>query len=159
MLVQAGKYLSDNYFPGLIFLSFLRVKEMAVSSHSRSEVKVTHLPTGKAFSAGFFRSQHKNKELAIKVIKARLQADRLGLKRPAVVEDMSDTVCPICELGLLEERFETLRMEILGEEFDVPSLYYVCTHCLSEQMNDFLLKKNIEFTEAARNFAATISVD
>lgn len=132
---------------------------MVVNCHSKSEIKVTHLPTGKTFSAGFFRSQHKNKDLAIRVIKARLQADRLGLKRPEIVEDVSDTVCPICELGLLEERFETLRMEILGEEFDVPSLYYVCTHCQSEQMNDFLLKKNIGFTQAARDFAATISVD
>ncbi|PTH78884.1 peptide chain release factor family protein [Aeromonas veronii] len=129
---------------------------MVVNCHSKSEIKVTHLPTGNTFSASFFRSQHKNKDLAIRVIKARLQADRLGLKRPEIVEDVSDTVCPICELGLLEERFETLRMEILGEEFDVPSLYYVCTHCQSEQMNDFLLKKNIGFTQAARDFAVSI---
>jgi hypothetical protein len=129
---------------------------MVVSCHSRSEVKVTHLPTGKTFSAGFFRSQHKNKELAVRVIKARIQAEIIGLKRPEIVDDVSDTVCPICEEGLLEERLETLRMELLGEEFDVPSLYYVCTHCKSEQMNDFLLKKNIEFTQAARDFAVFI---
>lgn len=129
---------------------------MVVSCHSRSEVKVTHLPTGETFSAGFFRSQHKNKELAVRVIKARIQAEIIGLKRPEIVDDVSDTVCPICELGLLEERLETLRMDFLGEEFDVPSLYYVCTHCKSEQMNDFLLKKNIEFTQAARDFAVAI---
>jgi hypothetical protein len=129
---------------------------MVVSCHSRSEVKVTHLPTGETFSAGFFRSQHKNKELAVRVIKARIQAEIIGLKRPEIVDDVSDTVCPICELGLLEERLETLRMDFLGEEFDVPSLYYVCTHCQSEQMNDFLLKKNVEFTQAARDFAVAI---
>lgn len=103
---------------------------------------------------------HKNKDLGVKTIKARLHADEIGLERPSICEDTEGTVCPICDKGILKQVHEYLHYEYkngnfyenpLSNEYEVLSLYLVCEGdeeaCGSEQADGYCLSYNKEIIE------------
>lgn len=56
------------------------------SWYSRNSVKVTHEPTGETIQIDdlFSRSQHKKKDMAIKILRSRLWAEQNGYGRSEI---------------------------------------------------------------------------
>lgn len=84
---------------------------MSISCYSKNCVRVKHLPSGYEVICDSSRYMHKNKDLGVKTIKARLHADEIGLERPNICEDTEGTICPICEKGVLKQVQEYLHYE------------------------------------------------
>ena len=84
---------------------------MLISCYSKNCVRVKHLPSGHEVICDSSRYIHKNKDLGVKTIRARLHADNIGLERPSICEDTEGTVCPICEKGTLKQVHEYLHYE------------------------------------------------
>ena len=113
----------------------------------KSSVRVTHIPSGESVIVMKERSQHKNKELGLNIIRARLQAEELGLEKPMVDNDTVNTRCPICEQGILTELVSYREETILGELFSIPSVYCTCSYCEVEQVDPEQLRTNKEFMQ------------
>lgn len=126
------------------------------SQYNKNEVRVTHMPSGATVTTSLYRTMHRNKDLAIRVIKARLSADAAGWRRPAINETTAGTRCPICEQGFLSEHVEMLSKEVYGEMFEIPSLYCICSYCGSEQADGEQVNKNAEFMRKAAQFSLLI---
>lgn len=131
---------------------------MSIACYSKNCARVKHIPSGHEVIVDNNRQMHKNKDTGIKIIAARLNADRIGLQRPIIEESCSGTMCPICEQGILEERHEYLkykyncgfRLDPDGD-YEVLSLYLVCCggedSCGSEQIDGYCLSYNKETME------------
>ena len=129
---------------------------MSISCYSKNCVRVKHLPSGYEVICDNSRYMHKNKDLGVKTIRARLYADGIGLERPSICEDTEGTVCPICEKGILKQVHEYLHYEYkngnfyenpLSNEYEVLSVYLVCQGedaCGSEQVDGYCLSYNKE---------------
>lgn len=126
------------------------------SQYNRNEVRVMHMPSGTTVTTSLYRTMHRNKDLAIKVIRAKISADVSGWCRPIICEQTAGTRCPICEQGVLSEQVEMNQKEIYGEQFDIPSLYCICSHCGSEQADGEQVDKNAQFMRDAASFALMI---
>ena len=61
---------------------------MSSACYSKNCVRVKHLPSGHEVICDSSRYMHKNKDLGVKTIKARLHADEIGLERPSICEDV-----------------------------------------------------------------------
>lgn len=133
---------------------------MSISCYSKNCVRVKHLPSGYEVTCDSSRYMHKNKDLGVKTIRARLHADEIGLERPSICEDTEGTVCPICEKGILKQVHEYLHYECkngnfyenpLINEYEVLSIYLVCDGdeeaCKSEQVDGYCLSYNKETIE------------
>lgn len=114
---------------------------MMLYACNKSLIRIKHIPSGHEVSCEKERSQHKNKITAIKTIKAKLYADSLGFQRPVIEENVENTICPICEKGILELQHEYL---LFREDFEVLSLYYTCSYCKFEQVDATLATYNKE---------------
>lgn len=125
---------------------------MSMACHSKNCIRIKHIPSGHEVICDKERSQHKNKDLCIKTIRAKLNADQLGLQRPIINEDCSDTICPICEQGILRQVGEYIRYSYnsgfrqdINGDYKVLSLYLVCDGgCGSEQADGFCADYNSE---------------
>lgn len=117
------------------------------STQLNNSVKVIHIPSGESVVVMKERSQHKNKSTALNIIKSRLQAEELGLEKPVIDNDTVNTICPICEQGILTEQVNYREEIILGELFSVPSVYCTCSYCEVEQVDPEQLRTNKEFMQ------------
>lgn len=137
---------------------------MSISCYSKNCVRVKHLPSGYEVICDNSRYMHKNKDLGVKTIKARLHADKIGLERPSICEDTEGTICQICEKGTLKQVHEYLHYEYkngnfyenpLSNEYEVLSIYLVCDGdeeaCKSEQLDGYCLSYNKETIEMLYN--------
>lgn len=93
------------------------------STQLNNSVRITHMPSGESVVVMKERSQHKNKVIGLNIIRARLKAKNLRLEKPVVDNDTVNTLCPICEQGILTEQVSYREETILGELFSVPSVY------------------------------------
>lgn len=119
----------------------------------RSEIKVTHLPSGESVTAKFARSQHKNKDAAVKVLASRLRAKKIGLEKPVMDEEIEGTRCPICEEGVLIEKTELNQYLVGGERFEIPSHFCQCDYCGSDQASPSQVSQNAAYMAAAKDYA------
>lgn len=117
------------------------------SAQLNNSVKVIHIPSGESVVVMKERSQHKNKATALNIIKSRLQAEELGLEKPVIDNYTVNTICPICEQGILTEQVSYREETILGELFSVPSVYCTCSYCEVEQVDPEQLRTNKEFMQ------------
>ena len=117
------------------------------SPQLNSSVRITHIPSGESVVVMKERRQHKNKATALNIIKSRLQAEELGLEKPVIDNDTVNTICPICEQGVLTELVSYREETILGELFSVPSVYCTCSYCEVEQVDPEQLRTNKEFMQ------------
>lgn len=133
---------------------------MSISCYSKNCVRVRHTPSGHEVICDNSRYTHKNKDLGVKTIRARLHADEIGLERPSICEDTEGTVCPICEKGTLKQVHEYLHYEHkngnfyenpLSDEYEVLSVYLICQgeeeSCGSEQVDGYCMSYNKETIE------------
>lgn len=133
---------------------------MSSTCYSKNCVRVKYLPSGHEVICDSSRYMHKNKDLGVKTIQARLHADNIGLERPNICEDTEGTICPICEKGILKQVHEYLHYEYkngnfyenpLSNEYEVLSIYLVCEGdeeaCKSEQCDGYCLIYNKETRE------------
>lgn len=117
-------------------------------------VKIKHLPSNHEVMCDKERSMHKNKDLCIKTIKAKLYADKLGLERPIINERIEGTCAQFVNQGVLVEKHEYLKYSYKTQngfrldpegEYEVFSLYLQCQlGCGSEQMDAHCLEYNKE---------------
>lgn len=121
-----------------------------------NSVRITHIPSGESVIIMKERSQHKNKVIGLNIIRARLQAEELGLEKPMVDNDTVNTRCPICEQGVLTELVSYREETILGELFSVPSVYCTCSYCEVEQADTEQLRTNKEFMQIVYQLASKI---
>ena len=119
-------------------------------------VRITHIPSGESVVVMKERSQHKNKVIGLNIIRARLQAEELGLEKPMVDNDTVNTICPICEQGILAELVSYREETILGELFSVPSVYCTCSYCEVEHVDPEQLRTNKEFMQIVYQLASKI---
>jgi hypothetical protein len=126
------------------------------STQLNSSVRITHIPSGESVVVMKERSQHKNKELGLNIIRARLQAEELGLEKPMVDNDTVNTRCPICEQGILIELVNYREEIILGELFSVPSVYCTCSYCEVEQVDPEQSRTNKEVLQIIYQLASKI---
>ena len=126
------------------------------STQLNNSVRITHIPSGESVVVMKERSQHKNKVLGLNIIRARLQAEELGLEKPMVDNDTVNTRCPICEQGVLTELVNYREETILGELFSVPSVYCTCGYCEAEQVDPEQLRTNKEFLQIIYQLASKI---
>ena len=117
------------------------------STQLNNSVRITHIPSGESVVVMKERSQHKNKATALNIIKSRLQAEELGLEKPVIDNDTVNTICPICEQGILTEQVSYREETILGELFSVPFVYCTCSYCEVEQVDPEQLRTNKEFMQ------------
>lgn len=132
---------------------------MSMACYSKNCVRIKHIPTDYQIIVDCHRHMYKNKDIGVKNIKAKLYADKLGLQRPIIEEDVSETICPICEKGILKQVHEYLHYEYkngnfyqnqLSNEYEVLSLYLLCVGedgCGSEQCDGYCLNFNKETLE------------
>jgi hypothetical protein len=99
---------------------------------------------------------HKNKELGLNIIRARLQAEELGLNKPMIDNYTVNTICPICEQGILTEQVSYREETILGELFSIPSVYCACSYCEVEQVDPEQLRTNKEVLQIIYQLASKI---
>jgi len=114
------------------------------STQLNNSVRITHIPSGESVVVMKERSQHKNKAIALNIIKSRLQAEELGLEKPVIDNYTVNTICPICEQGILTEQVSYREETILGELFSIPSVYCACSYCEVEQVDPEQLRTNKE---------------
>jgi len=126
------------------------------STQLNNSVRITHIPSGESVVVMKERSQHKNKELGLNIIRARLQAEELGLEKPVVDNDTVNTICPICEQGILTELVSYREETILGELFNVPFVYCTCSYCEVEQVDPEQLRTNKEVLQIIYQLASKI---
>ena len=126
------------------------------STQLNNSVRITHMPSGESVFVMKERSQHKNKVLGVNIIRARLQAEELGLEKPMVDNDTVNTRCPICEQGVLTELVSYREETILGELFSIPSVYCTCSYCEAEQVDPEQLRTNKEFMQVVYQLASKI---
>lgn len=126
------------------------------STQLNNSVRITHMPSGESVVVMKERSQHKNKVLGVNIIRARLQAEELGLNKPMVENDTVNTICPICEQGILTEQVSYREETILGELFSVPSVYCTCSYCEVEQVDPEQLRTNKEVLQIIYQLASKI---
>ena len=126
------------------------------SAQLNNSVRITHMPSGESVVVMKERSQHKNKVLGVNIIRARLQAEELGLEKPIVDNDTVNTICPICEQGILTEQVSYREETILGELFSVPSVYCTCSYCEVEQADPEQLRTNKEVLQIIYQLASKI---
>lgn len=117
------------------------------SAQLNNSVKVIHIPSGESVVVMKERSQHKNKAIALNIIKSRLQAEELGLEKPVIDNYTVNTICPVCEQGILTEQVSYREETILGELFSIPSVYCACSYCEVEQVDPEQLRTNKEFMQ------------
>lgn len=129
---------------------------MATSCYSKASIRIKHTPYEHEVVCNTTRHQYRNKDLYIKTIKTKLYADELGLERPEIEEDTAETICPICENGVLKQGYEYLHYEYkngnfyenpLSNDYEVFSLYLICGACGSEQVDGYCLDYNKETIE------------
>ena len=126
------------------------------SAQLNNSVKVIHIPSGESVVVMKERSQHKNKELGLNIIRARLQAEELGLEKPVIDNDTVNTICPICEQGILTECISYKEQTVLGGLFNVPSVYCTCSYCEVEQVDPEQLRTNKEVLQIIYQLASKI---
>jgi hypothetical protein len=126
------------------------------STQLNSSVRITHIPSGESVVVMKERSQHKNKELGLNIIRARLQAEELGLNKPMIDNYTVNTICPICEQGILTEQVSYREETILGELFSIPSVYCACSYCEVEQVDPEQLRTNKEVLQIIYQLASKI---
>lgn len=126
------------------------------SAQLNNSVKVIHIPSGESVVVMKERSQHKNKATALNIIKSRLQAEELGLEKPVIDNDTVNTICPICEQGILTEQVSYREETILGELFIIPSVYCTCSYCEVEQVDPEQLRTNKEVLQIIYQLASKI---
>ena len=126
------------------------------STQLNNSVRITHMPSGESVVVMKERSQHKNITLGLHVIRARLKAKNLRLEKPVVDNDTVNTLCPICEQGILTEQVSYREETILGELFSIPSVYCTCSYCEVEQVDPEQLRTNKEFLQIIYQLASKI---
>ena len=126
------------------------------SAQLNNSVRITHIPSGESVIVMKERSQHKNITLGLHVIRARLKAKNLRLEKPVVDNDTVNTLCPICEQGILTEQVSYREETILGELFSIPSVYCTCGYCEVEQVDPEQLRTNKEVLQIIYQLASKI---
>lgn len=126
------------------------------STQLNNSVRITHMPSGESVVVMKERSQHKNITLGLHVIRARLKAKNLRLEKPGVDNDTVNTLCPICEQGILTEQVSYREETILGKLFSIPSVYCTCSYCEVEQVDSEQLRTNKEFLQIIYQLASNI---
>lgn len=126
------------------------------STQLNNNVRITHIPSGESVVVMKERSQHKNKTIALNIIRARLQAEELGLNKPVIDNDTVNTICPVCEQGILTELVSYREETILDELFSIPSVYCTCSYCEVEQVDPEQLRTNKEFMQVVYQLANKI---
>lgn len=67
-----------------------------------------------------------------------------------------NTICPICEQGILTEHVSYREETILGELFNIPSVYCTCGYCEVEQVDPEQLRTNKKFLQIIYQLASDI---